>query len=106
MGSPDQGQAFFNRYGLDEVPQVSDPECRLYRAFGLRRGTLRTFLRWRTWVRAARIFPQYGVGLLAGDGLRMPGVFLLEQGEIIRAFRHESPEETPDFLALAERTVS
>lgn len=38
---------------------------------------------------------------MIGDGLRMPGVFLVERGEIVRAFRHESAEQVPDYLELA-----
>lgn len=101
LGSVEKGRAFLARYGLGEVEQVSDPEARLYRAFGLRRVMPWAFLRWRTLARGAQLFPRFGVGSLEGDGLRMPGVFLLVRGEIVRAFRHEGAEEVPDYLALA-----
>ena len=101
LGDPSQGREFFSRYGLDDVAQISDPDGQLYRAFGLRRAPPTEFFRWRTWVRGASIFARFGFGPMIGDGLRMPGVFLVERGEIVRAFRHESAEQVPDYLELA-----
>jgi hypothetical protein len=37
----------------------------------------------------------------AGDVERMPGAFLLQQGEIRKAFRHKLVSDRPDYLALA-----
>ena len=44
----------------------------------------------------------HGVGMLAGDGLQMPGVFVLHHGQVLREFRHESAADRPDYLELAQ----
>lgn len=41
------------------------------------------------------------VGLPAGDVQRMPGAFLLQHGEVRKAFRHKLVSDRPDYLALA-----
>jgi hypothetical protein len=41
------------------------------------------------------------VGFPAGDVQRMPGAFLLQKGEIRKAFRHKLVSDRPDYLALA-----
>jgi len=41
------------------------------------------------------------LGKLAGDGFRMPGVFLLRKGEIQVARRAETAADRPDYLELA-----
>jgi hypothetical protein len=95
--------AAFARYGLGDVPRFSDPEGGLYRAFGLGRSGLRTMFAPRVWLRGvqAAFLKGYGVGGLQGDGLRLPGVFLVHRGQIVRAFRHATPADRPDYESLA-----
>ena len=40
-------------------------------------------------------------GAPAGDVERMPGVFLMVNGEIRKAFRHKLVSDRPDYLGLA-----
>lgn len=101
MGTPGEAREFLGRYGLGEVAHVSDPECQLYRAFGLKRAGVSALVSPRTWARGATIFTRHGFGVPAGDVLRLPGVFLIERGAIVRAYRHDSPEQVPDYLELA-----
>jgi peroxiredoxin len=102
MGSEERGAKFFARYGLQDVPRVSDPERALYRAFGLPRGSLGDLFGPKVWWRGfqAGILGRHGVGLLEGDGFQMPGVFLLFHGEVLRSYRHQSAADRPDYLAL------
>ena len=99
---PDAG-AFFARYGLGDVDRVGDPERRLYRAFGLQRGSIRQLFGWRVWWRGwqAGVLGRHGVGALAGDGLQMPGAFLVWRGRIVREFIHDSAADRPDYVALS-----
>jgi len=102
MGEDDRAAAFFDRYGLGDVPRFNDPECRLYRAFGLRRLPVLQFLKRIVRKRAVEAFLKgHRIGRLSGDGLRMPGVFLLHNGQVLRAYRHETPADRPDYEALA-----
>jgi hypothetical protein len=91
-------------HGLDDIPRFSDPEGRLYRAFGLGRARLADFLRpgtikryWEAWRAGHRISKP------TGDVRLMPGVFLLHNGTLVRAYRHRTPADRPDYVALAQR---
>jgi hypothetical protein len=103
LGSPSEGSAFLSRAGLDGVHHVSDPKARVYEAFGLERGSLRQLFGPAVMKRGieAGLFGGHGIGLLAGDGTRMPGVFLVHRGEILRAFVHRDAGERPSYADLA-----
>jgi peroxiredoxin len=102
MGDVEQGKKLFQRFGLDDAEQFGDPECVLYRAFGLQRVGASKFLTWRALTGGYRAFRSgHLIGQVIGDPQRMPGVFLLHHGRIVRAFRHESPEQVPNYAELA-----
>jgi len=95
--------AFFRRYGLENHHRISDPECRLYRAYRLRRGRfLDLFGRpvWWNGFRAA-ILRRHGIGKLEGDGFQMGGVFLVHNDRIVRSFQHSTAADRPDYCDLA-----
>lgn len=100
---PEAGE-FLAKYKLDDLPRVSDPNCNLYRAFGLTRGSALQLFGPKVWVRGfqAGVLEGHGVGRLQGDGFQMPGVFLLYHGEILRAYRHQSAADRPDYVELTE----
>jgi hypothetical protein len=102
--SPDaEAAAFFARYGLEDVARFSDPGRGLYRRFELRRGGWRQLLGLSVWLRGARaVFADgHGFGPPAGDGFQMPGVFLVLNGKIVTAYRHQTPASRPDYCKLA-----
>jgi peroxiredoxin len=103
LASPSEGTTVLARAGLETVPHVSDPKGRLYEAFGLERGSLRQLFGPAVVKRGveAGIFGGHGIGLLAGDGLRMPGVFLVHRGEVLRSFVHRNAGERPTYADLA-----
>jgi len=86
-----------------QVARIADPECELYRAFGLGKGDLLGLLGPRVWLRGAiSVFKGCGVGHLAGDGLQMPGVFVFHHGAIVAAQRARSASDLPDLPGLFE----
>jgi peroxiredoxin len=103
MGSVKQGHAFFAQYGLDDLPQVSDPGRQLYQAFDLDHGTVGQLLGPRVWWRGfkAGILRGHGVGKWQGDVLQMPGTFLVYRGQIVKAFRHKTAADRPDYAEMA-----
>jgi hypothetical protein len=102
MGREDTAGVFFDRYGLGDVPRFSDVDYTLYRAFGLRRLPVLRFFGGKVVRRAVEAFRQgHRIGRVVGDALRMPGVFLLHKGRVLRAYRHESLGDQPDYGALA-----
>lgn len=108
MGEAEFGREFFRRYGLDHLPQISDPHCTLYRAFGLRKGTMRMLFGPKVWWRGfdAGVLHRHGIGLLAGDGFQMPGVFLVFHGQLLRCFRHQSAADRPDYLQFVKQNIT
>ena len=102
LADEEKARRFFANYGMADQPRFSDIEGRLYLAFGLMRA------RWRQYLNAESIFRMltawlsgHFVGLPAGDVERMPGVFLLRKGQIVRAFRHKLVSDRPDYIGLA-----
>jgi hypothetical protein len=87
MGSEAEGRTMMERFGLSDVPTISDPECRLFRAYALPRGSLWQLFGWRIWVEGFRtaILKGYGLGKLAGDGFQLSGAFLIRDGRILSA---------------------
>lgn len=102
LGSEEKAQWFFKPYGLLDVPRFSDPQGQLYQEFGLVRAELRQYLNAESIRRMLAAWTKgHFLGYSAGDVERMPGVFLLQRGEIRKAFRHKLVSDRPDYLALA-----
>ena len=93
-------------YNLADCDHVSDPACDLYRAYGLRRGSIGQLFGPDVWSRGfkAAILSRHGVGKLDGDGFQMPGAFLVEDNRIIEAYRHQAASDRPDVCDIALRT--
>lgn len=104
MVSDQHARKFLKRYGLDDVPLVSDRNRALYRAFGLGRGTLWQLIGPQLWLRGIELILKHGQSLSpqGGDLFQMPGVFLLFHGHVIRSFVHQTAADRPDFLLLAQ----
>ena len=67
MGDDQSAAEFFAGYGLDDVPRFSDPQCRLYRSFVLRRGSILQLFGPFVWWRG--IAAGFGSGFfLSGSG--------------------------------------
>ncbi|MEI7775406.1 MAG: SelL-related redox protein [Verrucomicrobiota bacterium] len=103
MGTVESFAAFTAKYGLSDVSAISDPERRLYRGLGLRRGKLSQLFGWRVWWRGQKsFFDGHRPGALEGDGTQMPGVFLIQRGRVVRRFIHADAADRPDYAALAQ----
>lgn len=96
--------AMFAEYGLQDVHRFSDQGRRFYRAFGLRRGTLSQLFGPTSWRRAfqAGVRDGHGAGRLQGNGFQMPGVFLVDQGNIIAGYAHLTVSDRPDYRQLID----
>lgn len=83
------------------VARIADPRCQLYRAFGLGRGSLLELFGPRVWLLGlAALAKGCGAGHLAGDGMQMPGAFLVRDSRILAAQRARSAADLPDLAAL------
>lgn len=103
QGTEEEAAPLFQKYGMDDVPRVSDPQAKLYEAFGIRRGTMLQYAGpkaiWRgAW---AALIRRHGFGRIIGDHARMAGVFVVHRGRLLRAFRHRTSADRPDYVGLA-----
>jgi len=101
MSTPDDFARLAHSYQLGDVPAFADPERRLYRGLGLRRGRLRQLLGPSVWRRGFTAWRAgHAVGRLDGDGTQMPGAFLIHHGKVVRRFVHQTAADRPDYEAL------
>lgn len=102
MVSDEDLARFLSRYGLGDVLRISDPAAELYEAFELKRGTVGQLFGLRVWMRGfvAGVCRGHWIGRLQGDGFRMPGAFLVRDGVIVRAYRHRTAADRPDYCDL------
>lgn len=99
------GRALAEQYEVADWPWISDPERKLYRAFGLEHGTLGQVLGAKSLLRGAGVLLSGGHSLLrkqVGSLSQMPGAFVLESGRVTAEYRHESVADRPDYLALLD----
>ncbi len=102
MGSIEQGNSMMQRFGLDAVGQVSDPDRRLFRTLELPFGTLGQLVSIKTFWRALveGVVFKFGFGSFVGNGLQLAGTVIVKNGQVERAIRHDSPAERTDFAEL------
>jgi len=103
MGTKADADPWFAKAGMADVPRLSDPTGALYRTVGLGSVAAATLAHPALWARGFQcaILEGHGFGVQTPAAVRqLPGVFLMHRGEILRAYRHESPADRPDYLAL------
>ncbi len=105
LGSPDRAKPYFDYYHLSDVERISNPEATLYQLPDFALSRTNPFLHfinltvWKGWLKGAMF--KYGIGMIKEDADQMPGVFFLKDRKIVRAFRHKTIADEPDYLKLA-----
>ena len=85
---------------------ISDPEREHYRAFGLGRTGPEALVSPKVWARGAASALSHGFGVQPPELMRqLPGVFVVKDGRILEEFRHASPADRPDYVALVRRAI-
>jgi peroxiredoxin len=103
---PQEAEPFFAKYRLTDVTRVSDPSLAHYRAFGLGRTGAGALVDPVVWARGAVCALSHGFGAQSGELMRqLPGVFVVQGGAVRAEYRHRSPADRPDYLALARRAL-
>ena len=92
------------RAGLADEEHISDPDYTMYNTFNLKRATLRQIFDGSAWRRewASNGLAHASLDEWAGDGFRMPGAFLVYQGELCKSYHYERNTDHPDYGLLAE----
>ena len=102
MSNDQEARSVMLKYGLEALPRVSDQSQSIYRAFELSRGGFFQLFGPRAWIGGIMAtFRGNMVSGLKGDGFQMPGVFIIENGQVVHAHRHRSAAERPDYPNLA-----
>ncbi len=102
MGSEEEFRAFAGRYGLSTVTSVCDPERKLYKGLGLRRGRLWQLLGPRVlWRLLKSTLAGHLPGGIKGDPFQLPGAFLIHRGQVIKIHRYRDASDKPDYIDLA-----
>jgi hypothetical protein len=98
-----EADPWFAKYGLQDVLHISDPELDHYRAFGLGRTKATSLVDPQVWVRGAASSLAHGFGVQNSEMIRrQPGVFLVQGGHLLAEYRHRTPADRPDYLALVK----
>ncbi len=97
-------ERYFNRYGLEGVQHISDPECKYYTEFGLVKGNFTQLFGLQSWIRgfSAGVVAGHGIGPQLGDGFQMPGAFVIQDGKIKNSFIHKLASDRVDYLGLVK----
>ena len=97
---------WFEKYRLRDVTTISDPDRVHYEAFGLGRTPAASMIDPTVWVRGAASAASHGFGSQTMAMMRqLPGVFVVQAGEILAEYRHRSPADRPDYLGLVRSTM-
>jgi hypothetical protein len=101
--SADEADPWFMKYGLDDVLHVSDPALAHYAAFGLGRTRAASIADPGVWARGAASAMAHGFGVQTVEMMRrQPGVFLVQGDLVLAEYRHRTPADRPDYLALVQ----
>ena len=106
LGNEDpQAEEVFRRYGVDDIPRISDPSCRLYRQFGLDLGGFSQLFGLRVWIRGfiSGFVNGHGIGRAQGNSFQMPGVYLYHCGVILDGYQPQIASDRPDYAAIARQ---
>jgi hypothetical protein len=99
--SADEAEPWFRKYGLDDVVHISDPALAHYAAFGLGRTGAASMVDPTVWARGAASAMAHGFGVQSLEMMRrQPGVFLVQGDRVLTEYRHRTPADRPDYLAL------
>jgi len=104
LGSPARAKPYFDYYNLSDIERISNPAATLYQLPFFSLSRTNPFLHffnltvWKGWLKGAMF--KYGIGMIKEDAEQMPGVFFLKEREIVRAFRHKTIADEPNYLKL------
>ncbi len=106
MTDNDIAERYFSRYNLEDAIHISDPDCTFYRAFGLMKGNFNQLFGLHSWIRGFSVMAAgHSAGPQLGDGFQMPGVFVIQKGEIRESFIHNLSSDRPDYEELLKCCV-
>ena len=104
--TPGEAEPWFEKYHLADAVRVSDPALDHYRAFALGHTGALALVDPKVWARGAVCALSHGFGGQPADLMRqLPGVFVVRGHAVLSEYRHRSPADRPDYVALARRAL-
>jgi len=101
-----EAEPWFAKYRLTDALVISDPGLDHYRAFALGRTSVQALVDPVVWARGAVCALSHGFGAQPAELMRqLPGVFVVKGNAVLAEYRHQSPADRPDYLALARRAL-
>ena len=100
MSSNEVADEYFTKYKLEGVSHISDPSAHFYQSFKLTKGSFMQLYGLQTWMRGYALKKdghQLEMAKRLGDSTQMPGLFLVENGEVTQQFIHKRASERPDY---------
>ena len=100
---------YFEKYDLDNAIHISDVDQHYYKEFGLAKGTFSQLYGLQTWFRgfsANNRQHKLELAKALGDSTQMPGIFMIDKGEIKDSYVHKRASDKPDYIKLTECCVS
>lgn len=102
MSSEEEASQILVSYGLADISRISNPDQSLYKSFGVGRGSVDQFFAPRVLGRALEALVNGNpIGKAAGDGLQLPGVFLIHKQRVLKAFLPQTLDSRPDYIKIA-----
>lgn len=103
----DDAESWFAKYGMAGALQVSDPSLEHYAAFGLGRTRALSMVDPAVWVRGGACALSHGFGGQSAAMMRqLPGVFVVQGGDVLASYRHRSPADRPDYVRLVRSGIT
>ncbi len=91
------------QYHLSDLPRISDPDKKIYKAFGLLKGNWFQLFGINVVIRGfiAGFLKRNLPGPPIGDSYQMPGIFVIHKGMVMQTFKHTTAADRPDYIELA-----
>lgn len=101
MSNENEASQLLASYGLADLSRISNPDCSLYKSFGLRKASVNSLLAPRMMARALEaMLNGNGISISSGCSLQLPGLFLIYRGKLLQSFTPESPAVRPDYVRI------
>ena len=96
--------SLLQKVGLADEEYISDTGYAMYNTFNLKRATLGQIFGLQSWQQGwiSNGLARANLNELVGDGFRMPGAFLVYQGELRKGYHYERTTDHPNYGLLAE----
>jgi len=102
MSDSETALGYFKEYGMADAEHISDQECKLYQSFNLAKGNFNQLFGLKNWIQGFKVTSK-GIPVSlrqVGDGMQMPGIFMIWDGKLVDKYVHKFASDSPDYEEL------